>query len=70
MSANRLANMLRGIEVTAGASGARLDRNVVDHAAERGVVLAAAGPTSDAPVSHDHEAAPAARARGRSPPAR
>ena len=28
-----------------------------------------AGPTSDAPVSHDHGPAPAARARGRSPPA-
>jgi parallel beta-helix repeat protein len=48
VTGNRLTNTLRGIEVAAGASGARLGRNVVDHATERGVVLAAAGATSDA----------------------
>ena len=46
----------------------------LSHGAAATVTAAAAarsaGPSSDAPVSHHHEPAPAARARGRSPPAR
>jgi parallel beta-helix repeat protein len=48
VTGNRLADTRRGIVVAGGASAARLSRNVVDHATERGLVLIGAGTSSDA----------------------
>jgi parallel beta-helix repeat protein len=48
VTGNRLADTRRGIEVAAGAPHTRLGRNVVDHATDRGLVLAGAGTSSDA----------------------
>ena len=48
VSSNQLSGQVRGIEVDPQAVGARLGRNVVTSASERGLVLAGPGTVSDA----------------------